>query len=127
MKVREFLEDHKIYQVLLESATLTLPDGHKFEPDITAKDLATGELIYIEVEREANKDTQARTQKWQSFFAASNGNIRVICDKPGFMRKLASEINFALSGLRFATYISNMEEIEHTLMEKGHIWVMERR
>ena len=43
------------------------------------------------------------------------------------MRKLASEINFALSGLRFATYIGNMEEIEQTLMEKSHIWAMERR
>ena len=127
MKVREFLEDHKVYQVLLESAALVLPDGHKFEPDITAKDLATGELVYIEVEREANKDTQSRVQKWQSLYAASNGKIRVICDKPSFMRKLASEINFALSGLRFATYISNLEEIEQTLAAKGHIWIMERR
>jgi hypothetical protein len=127
MKVREFLEDHKVYQVLLESATLVLPDGHKFEPDITAKDLATGELVYIEVEREANKDAQSRVQKWQSLHAASNGNIRVICDKPSFMRKLASEINFALSGLRFATYISNLEEIEQTLAAKGRIWIMERR
>lgn len=127
MKVREFLEEHKVYQVLLESAALVLPDGHKFEPDITAKDLTTGELVYIEVEREANKDTQSRVQKWQSLQAASNGNIRVICDKPSFMRKLASEINFALSGLRFATYISNLEEIEQTLISKGQIWIMERR
>lgn len=127
MKAREFLEEHQVYQVLLTSASLTLPEGHKFEPDITAKDLATGELVYIEVEREANKDIQTRTQKWQSFYSASNGVIRVICDKPGFMRKLASEINFALSGLRFATYITNMEEIEETLANKGHIWAMERK
>ncbi len=59
--------------------------------------------------------------------AYKNGNIRVICDKPSFMRKLASEINFALSGLRFATYISNLEEIEQTLAAKGRIWIMERR
>jgi len=127
MKVREFLEDHQVYQVLLEAATLVLPDGHKFEPDITARDVSTGELVYIEVEREANKDTQTRIQKWQNFYMASHGNIRVICDKPGFMRKLASEINFALSGQRFATYISNIEEMEETLAAKGHIWVMERR
>lgn len=55
----------------------------------------------------------------------SHGNIRVICDKPGFMRKLASEINFALSGQQFATYISNIEEMEEALASKGHIWVME--
>jgi hypothetical protein len=127
MRVREFLEEHQIYQVLLEAATLVLPDGHKFEPDITARDISTGELIYIEVEREANKDTQTRIQKWRNFHAASHGNIRVICDKPGFMRKLVSEINFALSGQRFATYISNIEEMEETLAAKGHIWVMERR
>jgi len=127
MKVREFLEEHQVFQVLLESAPLTLPDGHKFEPDITAKDLVTGELIYIEVERETNKDAESRVQKWQSLFAASNGNIRVICDKASFMRKLTSEINFALSGLHFATYISNMEEIEQALASKGHIWIMERR
>jgi hypothetical protein len=127
MKVREFLEDHQVYQVLLESATLMLPDGHKFEPDITARDVSTGEVIYIEVEREANKDTQTRTQKWQNFCAASHGRIRVICDKPSFMRKLASEINFALSGQKFATYISNIEEMEDTLAAKGHIWVMERQ
>ncbi len=127
MKVREFLEDHQVYQVLLDAAVLVLPDGHKFEPDITARDISTGELVYIEVEREANKDTQTRIQKWQNFHAASHGNIRVICDKPGFMRKLASEINFALSGQRFATYISNIEEMEETLASKGHIWVMERR
>lgn len=127
MKVREFLEDHQVYQVLLEAAALVLPDGHKFEPDITARDKSTGELVYIEVEREANKDTQTRIQKWQNFYAASHGNIRVICDKPGFMRKLASEINFALAGQRFATYISNIEEMEETLAAKGHIWVMERR
>jgi hypothetical protein len=127
MKVREFLEDHQVYQVLLEAAALILPDGHKFEPDITARDVSTGKLVYIEVEREANKDTQTRIQKWQNFYAASHGNIRVICDKPGFMLKLASEINFALSGQRFATYISNIEEMEETLAAKGHIWVMERR
>ena len=127
MKVREFLEDHQVYQVLLEAASLVLPDGHKFEPDITARDVSTGEVIYIEVEREANKDTQTRTQKWQNFNIASHGLIRVICDKPGFMRKLASEINFALSGQRFATYISNIDEMEETLAAKGHIWVMERR
>jgi len=127
MKVREFLEEHQVYQVLLESASLTLPDGHKFEPDITAKDLVTGELVYIEVERETNKDAESRVQKWQSLFAASNGNIRVICDKHSFMRKLTSEINFALSGLHFATYISNLEEIEQALASKGHIWIMERR
>lgn len=127
MKAREFLEDHQVYQVLLEAAALVLPDGHKFEPDITARDVSTRELFYIEVEREANKDTQTRIQKWQNFHAASHGNIRVICDKPGFMRKLASEINFALSGQRFATYISNIEEMEETLASKGHIWVMERR
>jgi Skp family chaperone for outer membrane proteins len=127
MKVREFLEDHQVYQVLLEAAALVLPDGHKFEPDITARDTSTGELVYIEVEREANKDTQTRIQKWQNFNIASHGLIRVICDKPGFMRKLASEINFALSGQRFATYISNIEEMEETLASKGHIWVMERQ
>lgn len=127
MRVREFLEDHQVYQVLLEAAELVLPDGHKFEPDITARDVSTGELIYIEVEREANKDTQTRIQKWQNFYTASHGNIRVICDKSGFMRKLASEINFALSGKQFATYISNIEEMEETLAAKGHIWVMERR
>jgi hypothetical protein len=66
MKVREFLEDHQVYHVLLESDSLTLPDGHKFEPDITAKDLVTGEPIYIEVERETNKDAEFRVQKWQS-------------------------------------------------------------
>ena len=127
MKVREFLEDYHVYQVLLEAASLVLPEGHKFEPDITARDPSTGELVYIEVEREANKDTQTRIQKWQNFHVASHGMIRVICDKPGFMRKLASEINFALSGQRFATYISNIEEMEETLASKGHIWVMERR
>jgi len=127
MKVREFLEDHQVYQVLLEAASLVLPDGHKFEPDITARDISTGELIYIEVEREANKDTQTRIQKWQNFNIASHGMIRVICDKPGFMRKLASEINFALSGQQFSTYISNIEEMEKALASKGHIWVMERR
>lgn len=127
MKVREFLEDRQVYQMLLDAATLVLPDGHKFEPDITARDVSTGEVIYIEVEREANKDAQARIQKWQNFNIASHGLIRVICDKPGFMRKLASEINFALSGQQFATYISNIEEMEETLASKGHIWVMERR
>ncbi len=127
MKAREFIEDRQAYQVLLDAAALVMPDGHKFEPDITAKDISTGELIYIEVEREANKDTQTRIQKWQNLYVASHGNIRVICDKPGFMRKLASEINFALSGQRFATYISNIEEMEETLATKGHIWVMERR
>ncbi len=127
MKVREFLEDRQVYQVLLEAAALVLPDGHKFEPDITARDASTGELVYIEVEREANKDAQTRTQKWQNFYTVSHGNIRVICDKPGFMRKLASEINFALSGQQFATYISNIEEMEEALASKGHIWVMERR
>jgi hypothetical protein len=126
MKVREFLEEHQVYQVLLESPALTLPDGHNFEPDITLKDLVTGEVIYIEVERETNKDTLNRTQKWQSLYAASTGNIRVICDKQGFMRKLVSEINFALSGLHFATYISNMEEIEEAFASKGHIWILVR-
>lgn len=126
LKVKEFLEESGMYQVTLLSPVLTLPDGHKFEPDITATEIASGEIIYIEVEREANKDRRARLQKWQNLYTASNGKIRVICDKPGFMGDLLSEINAALSGLRFSTFISNVEEIENAIKTKGRIWVKER-
>lgn len=126
LKVKEYLEQSGLYEVMLISPVLTLPDGHKFEPDITATEIDTGEIIYIEVEREANKDKRTRIQKWQNLYAASNGKIRVICDKPGFMADLLSEINAALSGFRFFTFMSNMEEIENTLKTKGRIWVKER-
>ena len=43
------------------------------------------------------------------------------------MRKFVREINFALSGLKFATWISNMEEIEQMLVTKGSIWSLERQ
>lgn len=126
LKAKEFLEDNGIYQVMLISPVLTLPDGHKFEPDITAIEIATGEIVYIEVERKANKDRRTRIQKWQNLYSASNGKIRVICDKSDFMEDLLSEINAALSGLRFSTFISNMEEIENTFKKKGSIWVKGR-
>lgn len=126
LKVKEFLEESGLYQVTLISPVLTLPDGHKFEPDITATEIASGEVIYIEVEREANKDRRTRVQKWQNLYAASNGKIHVICDKAGFMKELLSEINAALSGLHFSTFMSNMEEIESALKTKKRIWVKER-
>jgi hypothetical protein len=126
LKVKEFLEESGLYQVTLISPILTLPDGHKFEPDITATEIASGEVIYIEVEREANKDRRTRVQKWQNLYAASNGKIHVVCDKAGFMKELLSEINAALSGLRFSTFISNMEEIENSFKTKGRIWLKER-
>lgn len=126
LKVKEFLEESSLYQVMLISPVLILPDGHKFEPDITATEIATGEVIYIEVEREANKDRQTRVQKWQNLYAASNGKIHVICDKAGFMKELLSEINAALSGRRFSTFMSNMEEIENAFRTKKRIWVKER-
>jgi hypothetical protein len=126
--VRELLEKVGGYRVLLEAAEITLPGGEKFEPDITAHHLETGEVIFVEVERDTNKDEAYRIQKWKHLYSASNGQIYVFCDKNKFMKgKIISEVNQALSGLKFSSHFSSVEGIRNGERgENGSIWLRGR-
>ena len=126
--VRELLENVGGYRVLLEAAEITLPGGGKFEPDITAHHLETGEVIFVEVERDTNKDEAYRIQKWKHLYSASNGQIYVFCDKSKFMKgTIISEINQALTGLKFSSHFSSVEGIRNGERgENGSIWLRVR-
>ena len=125
--VKGILEDGG-YQVLLDAPEILLPGGEKFEPDITAQEIASGKIIFIEVERDTNKDETYRIQKWRNLCAASNGQIYIFCDTNKFMKgSLISQVNEALSGLKYSSHFSSVEGINnHERGVNGSIWLKER-
>jgi len=125
--VKGILEDGG-YLVLLDAPEILLPGGEKFEPDITAQEIASGKIIFIEVERDTNKDETYRIQKWRNLCAASNGQIYIFCDTNKFMKgSLISQVNEALSGLKYSSHFSSVEGINnHERGVNGSIWLKER-
>ncbi len=126
--VKEILENKGGYRVLLDAPELSLPGGEKFEPDITAQEIATGEIIFVEVERNTSKDEAYRIQKWRNLCATSNGQVYIFCDTNKYMvGTLIGKVNEALSGLKYASHFSSVEGIQnHELGKDGSIWLKVR-
>jgi hypothetical protein len=115
------------YQILEQAPDIQLPNGSLFIPDLIALDKTTGEMIFIEVERDTNKDRNVRTMKWKNIMNATNGNIYVICDNISCERAIQTEINRALGESRFNSHLTNLNSLRKGKRgQDGGIWLSVR-
>ena len=127
----------QVVEVLVEAGYLIkgqvqeiqISDGSTFIPDISAIDPTTGELIFIEVERDVHKDKMTRKQKWINLFEVSNGNLYVFCDNLTGQRAIQGEINLSLGGLRYNSFLTNLHGLRNgkRFEKDGGIWLSVRR
>jgi hypothetical protein len=96
------------YQIQGQVQEIRLSNGGTIIPDIIAADRKTGEVIFVEVERDVHKDQSTRKQKWINLYEASNGNLYVFCDNLSCQRVIQGEINLALGGLAYNSYLTNL-------------------
>jgi hypothetical protein len=113
------------YRIKGQAQAIQLSNGSTFIPDIIAAGPSSSELIFIEVERDVHKDPAARKQKWINCYEASHGNLYVFCDNLTCERAIQAEMNLALSGLRFNSYLTNLHGIRSGKRSKidGSIWI----
>jgi hypothetical protein len=127
MRAMDILEELGDYSIELKSPEIKLPDGSLFIPDIVARKNETGQVIYVEVERGTGKDTDYRVQKWINFCVASGGQIYVVCDTKRAAKALTSEMNCALAGYTYNSYLTDLEELQAKKRGKDNsIWVYQR-
>ncbi|NMC34079.1 MAG: hypothetical protein GYA36_16710 [Veillonellaceae bacterium] len=128
VQAAEVLAEIGKYRIAEEAPNIHLPDGSLFIPDLVAADPRTGEMIFVEVERGANKDRGARVRKWKNVLNATNGNIYVICDNVGCERAIQTEINQALGDARFNSHLTNINSLRMGKRgQDGGMWLSVRR
>jgi hypothetical protein len=117
------------YLIKGQAQEIRLSNGGMFIPDIIALDQSTGELIFVEVERDVHKDQMARKQKWMNLYEASNGNLYVFCDNLTGQRAILGEINLALGGLAYNSFLTNLNGLRNGKRSEkdGSIWLSIRR
>jgi regulator of replication initiation timing len=116
------------YLIKAQAQEIQLPNGSTFVPDIVAVDRSSGELIFIEVEHDVNKGQTARKLKWMNLYEASNGNLYVFCDNLTCQRAVQGEINLALGGLTYNSFLTNLHGIRSgKRSENGSIWLSIKR
>jgi regulator of replication initiation timing len=128
IQVAEFLVEAG-YLIKGQVQEIQLSNGNSFIPDISAIDPTTGELIFIEVERDVHKDKMTRKQKWINLYEASNGNLYVFCDNLTGQRAIQGEINLALGGLSYNSFLTNLHGLRNGKRSEkdGSIWLSIRR
>ena len=117
------------FQLRGQAQEIQLANGETFIPDIIAADQKTGEVIFIEVERDVNKDQMSRKQKWMKLYEASNGNLYVFCDNLNCQRAIQGEINLALGELVYNSFLTNLHGLRKGKRSEkdGSIWFSQRR
>jgi len=117
------------YQIRGRAQSINLSNGETYIPDIVAVDPKTGEVIFVEVERDVSKDQISRKQKWMKFYEASNGNLYVFCDNLNCQRAIQGEINLALGGLAYNSFLTNLHGLRNgkRAEKDGSIWFSQRR
>jgi len=117
------------YLIKGQAQEIRLSNGGTFIPDITAIDQSTGELVFVEVERDVHKDQMARKQKWMNLYEASNGNLYIFCDNLTGQRAIQGEINLALGGLIYNSFLTNLHGLRNGKRSEkdGSIWLSIRR
>lgn len=127
IQAAEVLEENG-YQIKGQAIEIQLNNGSTFIPDIVVIESSTGELIFVEVERDAHKDQTTRKQKWINLYEASNGNLYVFCDNLTCQRTVQSEINIALNGLAYNSFLTNLHGLRNgKRSEKDGIWLSVKR
>ncbi|PKN97307.1 MAG: hypothetical protein CVU43_17480 [Chloroflexi bacterium HGW-Chloroflexi-5] len=117
------------YKIRGRAQAINLSNGETYIPDIIAVDPKSGEVIFVEVERDVSKDPISRKTKWMKFCEASNGNLYVFCDNLNCQRAIQGEINLALSGLSYNSFLTNLHGLRNGKRagKDGSIWFSQRR
>ena len=117
------------YQLRGQAQEILLANGETLIPDIIASDPKNGEVIFIEVERDVNKDQMSRKQKWMKLYEASNGILNVFCDNLNCQRAIQGEINLALGGLEYNSFLTNLHGLRKGKRSEkdGSIWLSQLR
>lgn len=128
IQAAEALEEFGGYRIAEQAPDIQLPDGSLFIPDLVAVDQRNGEMIFVEVERDANKDRGARLRKWKNVLNATNGNIYVVCDNISCERSIQAEINQALGDVRFNSHLTNLNSLRKgKRTQDGGMWLSVRK
>jgi hypothetical protein len=99
------------YQVNLTPPDVNLPDGGLFKPDLVLID-EQGSLLFVEVERDTDKNIEQRQAKWRNFYQASGGKMFVVCDNRSCMRNIRSEINYCLGNRSMVVSLTNLADLK---------------
>jgi hypothetical protein len=99
------------YQVNLAPPEVHLPDGGLFKPDLVLID-EQGALLFVEVERDTDKNIEQRQAKWRNFYQASGGKMFVVCDNRSCMRNIRSEINYCLGNVQLVVSLTNLTDLQ---------------
>lgn len=128
IQAAEALVEFGGYRIAEQAPDIQLPDGGLFIPDLIAVDQRTGEMIFVEVERDANKDRGTRVRKWKNVLNATNGNIYVVCDNISCERSIQAEINQALGDVRFNSHLTNLNSLRKgKRSQDGGMWLSVRK
>lgn len=112
------------YQVNLTPPDVNLPDGGLFKPDLVLID-EQGSLLFIEVERDTDKNIEQRQAKWHNFYQASGGKMFVVCDNRSCMRNIRSEINYCLGHRSLVVSLTNLADLQAGKRGEGdRIWLV---
>lgn len=111
------------YQVNLTPPDVKLPDGGLFKPDLVLID-EQGSLLFVEVERDTDKNIEQRQAKWRNFHQASGGKMFVVCDNRSCMRNIRSEINYCLGNKSLVVSLTNLADLQTGKRGDGdRIWL----
>ena len=100
-----------------------LPDGGLFRPDLLARDQA-GDTLYLEVEADANKNSEQRHAKWRNALQAGGGRLHIFCDNPSCMDFVRNEINRTLGSQVKQCFLTNLVDLEAKKRgADGGIWL----
>jgi len=99
------------YQVNLTPPDVNLPGGGLFKPDLVLID-EQGTLLFVEVERDTDKNIEQRQAKWCNFYQASGGKMYVVCDNRSCMRNIRSEINYCLGNRSLVISLTNLADFQ---------------
>ena len=114
------------YQVNLTPPDVNLPDGGLFKPDLVLID-EQGTLLFVEVERDTDKNVEQRQSKWRNFYQASGGKMYVVCDNRSCMRNIRSEINYCLGNRLLTVLLTNLADLQTGKRGEGDsVWLEER-
>jgi hypothetical protein len=128
LQVNEVLVENG-YLIQGQVQEIQLSDGSTYIPDVSAINPETGEIIFIEVERDTKKDYSTRKQKWMKQYEATNGKLFVFCDNLSCQRTIQGEINLALGEMKFESFLTNLHSLRNgkRSMKNDSIWLSERR
>ena len=99
------------YQVNLTPPEIQLPNKGLFKPDLVLVD-ENGATIFVEVERDTDKNIERRQSKWRNFYQAGGGHLYVVCENRTSMRNIRSEINYCLGNQQAIISLTNLAELQ---------------